>query len=123
MTVLAPKRVSDIKKAQKEKLLFKEISQYFLQITLEDTRLKNLWINKVSLSADKGICYVFFFSPQGITYFEEMLEILKLYKPSLRKAIADTIRSRYTPEVIFKYDNQYEKVEKINTLIDTVRNK
>ncbi len=121
MILVAPKKVSDIKRAQKERLLFREISQLFQHATLEDARLRDFWISRVSLSADKSICYVFFVTQKGIEYFNEMLGILKLYKPSLRKAIADAIASRYTPEIVFKYDDQYEKVEKINQLIDRVK--
>jgi ribosome-binding factor A len=121
MTILPHSRTKDIKKAQKERLLFKELSALFLQLTQEDSRLQGLWITKVALSPDKGLCYVFLFSADGKSKVESLLEILKLYKPSIRKAIAQSIAARYTPDIRFQYDDQYEKVEHINALIDRVK--
>lgn len=114
-------RVQEIKKAQKERLLFREISNLFLQASLDDSRLQKFSVSRVQLSPDKGLCTVFFFSPEGEDYFNELLPILKLYKPSMRKAIAEKIESRYTPELVFKFDEQVEKQERINRLIDQIK--
>ncbi|OQA35859.1 MAG: ribosome-binding factor A [Candidatus Dependentiae bacterium ADurb.Bin331] len=121
MTIFESKRVRDIKKAQKEKLLFRELSQLFLQATIDDSRLRDVYVNRVALSADKSICFIYFYSPQGPAFFEEKLDILKLYKPSLRKAIAEKIDARYTPDLVFKYDEQYEKIEKMENLFEQIK--
>lgn len=113
--------VSDIKRAQKESALLKIISNLFLVTIRDDSRIQDIFVNRVELSPDKGSCYVYFYSVKGEAYFKEMLEILKLYKPSLRKAIATTMQSRYTPELIFKFDVQFEKTLKIEQLIDKVK--
>jgi ribosome-binding factor A len=121
MSIFESKRVRDIKRAQKEKLLFRELSQLFLQATTDDTRLRDIYVNRVSLSADKSICFIYFYSPHGPASFEEKLDILKLYKPSLRKAIAAKIEARYTPDLVFKYDEQYEKIEKMENLFEQIK--
>ncbi|MBI2775136.1 30S ribosome-binding factor RbfA [Candidatus Dependentiae bacterium] len=115
------KRVRDIKKAQKEKLFFREISQLFLQMTLDDNRIRDIHVNRVELSADKSMCYIYFYTPKGIEGFKEKLDILKLYKPSLRKAIAAKIKARYTPDLVFMFDEHYEKQEKIERLFDEIK--
>lgn len=115
------KRVQEIKKAQKEKLLFREVSSLFLGLKLENKLLENLLVSKIELSPDKGICFVYFVTPHGESSFNELLDVLKLYKPSLRKAIASKIESRHTPEIVFKYDAQYEKQERILQILDKVK--
>lgn len=113
--------VSDIKRAQKESLLLRELSTYFMQITQEDARIKGLVLNRVKLSQDKGSCTLFFYSPEGEELFQQMMPYLILYKPSMRKALAHSIRSRYTPQLIFKFDNPYEKHLELEKLLEQLK--
>ena len=116
-------RTRDIKKAQKESLLLREISGLLLQASMDDPRLQKVVVSRVSLSDDKGSCNVFFYTAQGKQGFEELLEVLKLYKPSLRAALAKKIRARYTPNLIFRFDDQIEKSEKMNALFEQLKEK
>ncbi len=116
-------RNKDIKKAQKESLLLREISGLLLQAGMDDPRLQKVTVSRVSLSDDKGTCTVFFYTSQGKKAFEEILEILKLYKPSLRAALAKKIRGRYTPNLVFRFDDQIEKSEKMNALFQQLKEK
>lgn len=111
---------SIIKKAQRESLLLREISQLFLEKSLEDTELQNLFINRVELSNDKSTCYVFFYSSLGKEVFDRLFPHLKLYKPSLRKALASRIGGRYVPQIYFKFDDKLKKQLDIEHLIEKV---
>ena len=113
--------VSNVKRAQKESVLFREISQLFLQASLDDPALRNFSINRVQLSPDKGTCTVFFYSPQGEDYFRKMQHILNDYKPSLRKALASSLQARYTPQLVFTFDALFEKQQRIEQLIEQVK--
>jgi len=115
------KQQQEIKRAQKESYFFREISNLFLQIMIDEPRLNGLFINRISLSSDGGTCVVLFLAANGRTEFEEKLPLLILYKPSLRTALAKTSHGRYTPNLIFRYDEDHEKVEKINRLIDQLK--
>ncbi len=115
------KQQQEIKRAQKESYLFREISNFFLQITIDEPRLTGIYINKISLSSDGGICTVLFLASNGRAEFEEKLPLLILYKPSLRSALAKTSQSRYTPNLVFRYDEDQEKADKINRLIDKLK--
>jgi ribosome-binding factor A len=115
------KQQQEIKKAQKESYFYREISQLFLQITIDEPRLNGLFINRISLSSDGGTCVVLFLASNGRSEFEEKRPILVLYKASLRTALAKTSPGRYTPKLIFRYDESQEKVEKINRLIDKLK--
>ncbi len=110
--------VSNVKRAQKESLLFREISQLFMQTALDDPRLNDVMVHRVQLSQDKGVCTVYFYTDKGEEHFKEVLNVLVLYRPSLRKALAAKIRSRYTPELIFKFDTQFEKQQRIDQLLE-----
>ncbi len=113
--------VSDIKRAQKESLLLRELSTYFLRIANEDNRIKDIILNRVKLSKDKGVCTLYFYTPQGEQYFQEIMPFLILYKPSMRKALAQSINARYTPQLVFKYDIPYEKHLKIDELFEKLK--
>ncbi|TET05992.1 30S ribosome-binding factor RbfA [Candidatus Dependentiae bacterium] len=115
------KQLQEIKKAQKESLLLRELSKLFLQLTLDDKELENLTISKIKLSADKSVCTVFFYTQAGPEDFEKRLARLKLYKPSLRKALSQTLALRHTPDLIFKYDKQIEKQHKIEKLLNKIK--
>jgi ribosome-binding factor A len=115
------KQQQEIRKAQRESYFHQEISKLFLQITMDEPRLHGLFINRVHLSPDGGTCVVLFLATNGKSEFEEKLPTLVLYKPSMRTALAKTSRGRYTPNLIFRYDDDYEKVEKINRLLDTLK--
>lgn len=113
--------VREIKKAQKEAHLHKTLSKLFLKILLDDPSLQGFFISKVQLSDNKSSCIVFFFTQKGKEDFEERKNRLILYKPSIRKALSQLIPSRYTPQLIFKFDDQYEKQQKLNELLEKLK--
>lgn len=110
-----------VRRAQKASLYLKEISGLFLQAVQDNPDLRDLYPNRVSFSADLGICYVYFYSPHGKAYFEEKLPAMKLFKPSLRAAMASRIDARRVPDFVFHYDEEFEKQKRIEDLIDKLK--
>ncbi|MBI2344688.1 ribosome-binding factor A [Candidatus Dependentiae bacterium] len=117
-----PSNLSNIKRSQKESLLLKELSKMLHELMLDDKELSGLFINRVELSKNKGACIVYFYDPQGPSNFETKKRRLILYKPSLRRAIAMTLDGRYTPELVFAYDAQFEKQQRIENILEKVKN-
>ena len=113
----------DIRRAKKAALYLREISDLFFQTAQDNPDLALLYPNRVKFSSDTGICTVLFFSPNGKAYFEEKLPVLKLFKPSLRSAIAKRIHQRRVPDFIFQYDDEFEKHQKVDTLIEELKEK
>lgn len=113
-------RVREIKRRQKASQLYKTISELFLHAAQEDTRLQDIFVNRVELSPDKSICWVLFYSAYGKEHFQDILPVLELYQPSLRKAIAQTIQGRYVPEIRFQFDDQLEKQLRVEKILDTL---
>jgi ribosome-binding factor A len=114
-------RVGEIKKNQKESLLRKEIGVLLQETSLDYPELNGVSVSRVELSSDKGLARVFFFLPEGKDAFEQKLQTLKLFRKSLRKALATRIPGRYVPQIMFHYDDQLEKQIKIETLLDKVK--
>ena len=115
-------KTSDIKRAQKTSLLYKTISQLYANASYDNKELTGLYITRVDLSANKSTCYIYFYTPEGEAVFKEKLPLLKLYKPSLRNALSKQIPNRYTPEIFFTFDLQQEKVDRLDALLEKVKN-
>lgn len=114
-------RVSSIKHAQKESMLLHTIAQLFLQVMQDEPSLQGLSITRVKLSPDKGTCTVFFHAIGGFEEYVQKRKTLVLYKPSLRKALSQEIKSRYTPDLRFTYDQELDKQQRVNELIDKLK--
>ncbi len=113
--------VRSIKFAKKSAQLLREFSQLFLRLVLDDPRLEGMFVSKVELSNDGGACYVYFYTSEGEEAFARKLPVLILYKPSLRKALSQKIVSRYTPELVFRFDQKFEKISKMEALLDKIK--
>lgn len=118
---MSSSRVKTIKHAQKEKILYRELSQFFLQLTLDHPELRELTLTRVKISVDKSLCTVYFYTPLGPDHFEHYsLDVLKIYKPSIRKALAQKIPARYTPDIRFAFDDRYEKQQRLEDLMQKI---
>lgn len=113
--------VSQIKRSQKESLLLKELSKMLHNLSLDNSELAGLFINRVQLSRDKSVCTVFFYDPNGYESYREKVPTLILYKPSLRKGLASSLQSRYVPDIKFAFDAKFEKQQRIESIIDSVK--
>lgn len=110
-------RLDEIRKEQKKSLYFKEITNFFLHLSRDEKDLQGFIVTRVELSARKTLCSVYLFSPQGEEHFRSVRELLKLYKGSLRTHLAQTLRNRYVPEIVFYYDHAREKQERVSELL------
>lgn len=110
-----------IKHSQRESVYLKEIAQILREAALDEPKLGLATVTRLRLSADSGICTVFMYMPEGEEKFRELLGSLILYKPSMRKALAHRVAARHTPELIFKFDDHYEKQERIEQLFEKIK--
>lgn len=110
-----------IRHEQKKSRLLRAVSQLFHSIAFDHKELSTLMVTRVDISADSGICYVFFTSLTAREGFEASFPTLKLFKPSLRSALAREIPSRYVPDLVFMFDDELEKQRGLEALLDTVK--
>ena len=113
-----PRGLRDIKHAQRESFLFKELSDLFLKIAIDDPRLHEYYVTRATLTPNRGHCTLFFHTPAGHDAFKAMMPVLILYKPSLRSALSKSLQTRYTPELHFEYDAGIDKQNKIEDLFN-----
>ena len=114
-------RVSRIKQAQKESLFFKELSDLLVRLKADDPRLLRVMVTRIKLSPDRKHITVFLRTdPATEEAYREALSILVLYKPSLRTALARRVPARCTPDILFRYDKQFEKQQRIEELFNSL---
>ncbi len=113
---------AEIKRERKKSLYMQHITSLVQAVAAEEPVVAQLYVSDVDLSADTGICYVLFsaFKDPGEEIFNQALNVLKLYKPSMRKALADRVQARYAPNLIFKYDVAKERQRRIDSILDKV---
>lgn len=113
----------DIKREKRKKLYLRELSVIIQALAQQESAVADVYITRVEFSADTGICFIYFssFLADGKTTYEKALAVLKLYKGSIRKELAHSVNARYTPELVFEYDEKKEKERRINDLLDQVQ--
>lgn len=110
----------EIKREKKKALYLREISSLIQKISIDEPSVLQVYVTRIDLSADTGICYVYFSSFKDKNAFKEALEVLKLYKPSMRSVLGKSLKLRYAPDLIFLYDEKKEKVQKMEELLEKV---
>jgi ribosome-binding factor A len=114
-------KVSSIKTAQKESAIFRIISPLFDEAIRENPDLQGWHVSRVELSPGKAVAYVYVYTHHEKHDFKTTLETIKLYKPSMRKALADELQKKYTPDIIFTFDEQLQRTLHMEQLLDSVK--
>lgn len=111
----------NVRREQRKSLLFREVAQLISQLSADDKNLSKIYPTRIDFSSGNGVCYIYFSSSSGEKEFDTALETLKLYKPSIKKAIAKMLQSRHTPDVIFKYDKELEKELYLDKIFEEIK--
>jgi ribosome-binding factor A len=115
--------VSDIKKERRKSLFLREMTMLIRELAERESVIGDIFVSHIDISPNSGVCYVYFstFKEPGQEIFDNALQMLKLYKPSLRKTFAHRVQTRYAPELVFLYDKAKEKERRINDLLNKVQ--
>ncbi len=115
---------SSVKRERRKSLFFREITSIVQELSSQEPAVANLFVSKIDISPNSGICYIYMssFKEPGQEFFDQALLVLKLYKPSIRKAFAQRVQTRYAPDLVFVYDKGKEKERRITQLLDKVQN-
>jgi ribosome-binding factor A len=109
------------KKDRRMSFFLREISSFIQKISMDEPKLLSVYPTRVKFSDGEGMCYVYFSSHNGEEGFLEALEVLKLYKPSMRKALAKMRSARYTPDLYFRYDKELDEVRHMENVLDEIK--
>tara|TARA_B100000029_G_C17593768_1_gene963380 strand:+ start:1979 stop:2356 length:378 start_codon:yes stop_codon:yes gene_type:complete len=87
----------------------------------EELFLNNpITVSKVKMSRDLKIANVFIM-PLGGKNLNEIIDILNLNKFVFQKELAISIKTKFTPKIIFFLDDTFIEADKINTLLSKER--
>ncbi len=114
-------RLQDIKQAQKESLLQRELASFFVRIAQDNPDLQTLSVSRVNLTHKKSVVTVFFSCLNDKEEFDKLLPKLILFKPSIRSSLAKSLNQRYTQNIVFVYDSELEQRRGVEELIDKLK--
>lgn len=108
-----------VKKRQRESLLFKELVKIISVLQQDEKQLASLIPTRLKISDDKSHCTLYFTCEND--NFIKYLETLKLYKPSIRAQLSKAVKARYTPEIVFAYDQKFQEQLELDQILDSIK--
>ena len=109
--------VSDIRKKKLESLARKRVSTLLTQ-EISDPRLGFITVTKVELDREIKLCKVFFTVLGEQKERRRVDRMLDHARGFIRTEIARILATRTAPQVVFEYDETYEKTRRLEELID-----
>lgn len=109
-----PKRASRVADVIKN-----ELSVLLVQ-RARDPHLRDISISRVELSDDLRHAKVYYTMFQGQGKMTQVNRSLDKATGFMRSHLAKTLNLRFTPELRFWYDEEFEEVEKIEKLLDEI---
>ena len=70
---MAVRHAQGHKHAQRESLLLKTLSSFFFQISQDNEQLRGLYVTRLKLSPDGGICTLYIHAADGLKMFEDLI--------------------------------------------------
>ena len=92
-----------------------------LRDKVHDPRVDTLTITEVSLTADRRVARVYVASFADDEVVKDGLAGLESAKGLLRRELAQLLRWPWTPELLFRVDRSWQYGERLDRLIDQVR--
>lgn len=91
-----------------------ELSLLLLQ-KVRDARISQVTVSKVQMSRDLKQAKVYFLVPKGVSS-AKALKGMERARGFFRSSLAKVMRLRYTPDLVFFYDHQNEKIERLDEI-------
>lgn len=123
---MARSRHQEIRRSKKKAQYLRELSTFLTHVSQDEAALAQIYITRVELSQDGGMCYVYVSFYNALSgeekeqAYKEARDVLIMYKPSLRKALADSLHSRYVPDLRFVFDTKKEREHRVTDLLSQV---
>ncbi len=87
---------------------------------LSDPRCTLVTVTSVVVSADLRIAKVYWTVSGGAERIEEVTEVWDELKPSLRRAVASELGTRFVPDLKFFYDETLDTMEEVERLFQKI---
>jgi ribosome-binding factor A len=89
---------------------------------LQNPKLELATVSQVKLSADLRTAYVYISIFGDKNRGKQAMSAFQLSKGFIKKKIAPTLKLKYMPELIFVYDDFFDKAAKMDEAIKSVSN-
>ena len=119
-------RIQEVRRSKKKSQYLRELSSFLTQISLDEPGLAQIYITRVELSSDGGMCYVYISFYNTLSgdekkeAYKDARDLLVMYKPSIRKALASRLSSRYVPDLRFVFDEKKEQEHRMADILTKV---
>lgn len=121
MTNIPLSKVSLIKREKRKSLILREVAIALSKISQDEPELVSVHPTRVEFSPRDGLCLIFFSSIDGEEGFNKALEVLKHYKSAMRTVLAKALQGHGIPEIVFKYDKDLEEQERLEKILDELK--
>ncbi|KKB96345.1 Ribosome-binding factor A [Candidatus Arcanobacter lacustris] len=102
-------------------LIKRTLAEIFYSGKIFDKDLANvsITISEVRISPDLRVAKVYVSPLGGLLNKDLFMESLSKQAHNLRYLLTQKVRLKYSPELVFVYDDSFDNVKKINSLIDS----
>ncbi len=90
-----------------------------LQQKVRDSRISLVTVSKVQMTPDLKQAKVYFLLPKGESS-SKALKGMERAKGFFRTSIARALNLRFTPELVFYYDQQNEEIERLEAIFSEI---
>ena len=117
---LGAERTQPPKRAERVADVIKNELSLLLIQRVRDPNLQDITISRVALSDDLRHAKIYFTMFQGQAKIGRVHRSLHKATGFMRSHLAKTLNLRFTPELRFWYDEEFEEVKKIERLLDDI---
>ena len=110
-----PAKKNSFKKSKLEERILQELNS-FIRTKLGDVRLQFVSITKVELNVDYSVAMVYWDTFQTETRGSAK-EAIESARNRMRQVLAESLETRVVPQLVLKYDAQYESEKSITDLL------
>ena len=111
-----PAKKNSFKKSKLEERILQELNS-FIRTKLGDVRLQFVSITKVELNVDYSVAMVYWDTFQMETRGDAK-EAIESARNRMRQVLAQSLETRVVPQLVLKYDAQYESEKSITDLLN-----
>ncbi len=113
-------KTKHVKFAKRESVLSKGLIPVVEQTLRESPWLQRIFVTRVALSKEGGCVNIFVWSMDDKEPGREALDALKVYRPAIRKVVADILCSKWTPEISIRLDKKIAQARRAGGLMNKV---
>ena len=104
-------------------LIKKAVAAFFIQGKFYDPLLSNISItvSEVRVTPDLKTAVVFVVPLEKIIDSKDFIRLLKEHEVMIRREVTKSIVMKFSPKLVFKFDDSFDRVEKLEKIFEEIR--